>query len=77
METDLLDGVGVVGASERQVLEGSGEALELSQINNRRPGSGRDLGLRVHRHRDRLALHQPDAVQRPPKNGEEGRGPSW
>jgi hypothetical protein len=31
VEADLLDGVGDVEAGERQVLEGPGEALEVSQ----------------------------------------------
>jgi hypothetical protein len=48
METDLLDGISDVGVGEHQVLEGPSEALELSRINNRRPESGGDLGLRVH-----------------------------
>jgi hypothetical protein len=45
---DLLDGVGDVGVGEHQVLEGPCEDPELSRINNRRPESGGDLGLRVH-----------------------------
>jgi hypothetical protein len=57
MEVDLLDSVGDVGTGERPVLEGPGEAPELSWINNRRPESGGDLGLHVHRHRDWLAVH--------------------
>jgi hypothetical protein len=48
MEADLLDGVSDVRARERQVLEGPGEAPELSQISNRMHGSGGDLGLCVH-----------------------------
>jgi hypothetical protein len=39
METDLLDDVDDVGAGELQVLEGTGEAPELSQISNNMPGS--------------------------------------
>jgi hypothetical protein len=50
MMANLLDGVGNVGAGERQVLEGPSEDPELSRINNRRHGSGGDLGLRVHGH---------------------------
>jgi hypothetical protein len=63
MKTNLLDGIGDVRASERQVLEGLGEDLELSQISNRRPGSGRDLGLRVHGHRYQLAIHHACALK--------------
>jgi hypothetical protein len=45
VEADLLDGVGDVGAGERHVLEGLGEAPEVSQISNRRPGlSGSAIG---------------------------------
>jgi hypothetical protein len=56
MKANLLDGVGDVGVGERQVLEGPGEAPKLSRISSRRPGSGGDLGLRVHGRRDRLAV---------------------
>jgi hypothetical protein len=63
MEADLLDDVSVVGAGERQVLKGPGETLELSRISNRRPGSGGDLGLRVQRRRDRLAVHHTSALK--------------
>jgi hypothetical protein len=48
VEADLLDSVGKVGAGERQVLEGPGEALEVSQISNMRLRLGGDLGLHVH-----------------------------
>jgi hypothetical protein len=48
VEADMLDGVGDVGAGERQVLEGLNEAPEVSRISNRRSGLGRDLGLHVH-----------------------------
>jgi hypothetical protein len=63
MEADLLDGVSDVGAGERQVLKGPGEAPELSRISNRRPGSGGDLGLRVHGRRDWLAVHHASALK--------------
>jgi hypothetical protein len=63
MEADLLDGVGNVGAGEQQLLEGPSEALELTRINNRRPGSGRDVGLRVHRHLDRLVVHHASMLK--------------
>jgi hypothetical protein len=48
VEADLLDGVGDVGAGERQVLEGPGEAPKVSQISNRRSGLSGDLGMHVH-----------------------------
>jgi hypothetical protein len=48
VEVDLLNGIGEVGAGERQVLEGPSEALEVGGINNRRPGLDGDLGLRAH-----------------------------
>jgi hypothetical protein len=63
MKTNLLDGVGDVGAGERQVLEGHGEAPELSRISNRRSGSGGDLGLRVHRRRDQLVVHHASTLK--------------
>jgi hypothetical protein len=63
MEADLLDNVGDVGTSERQVLEGPSETPELSWISNRRPKSGRDLGLSVHGRRDRLAVHQASMLK--------------
>jgi hypothetical protein len=63
MEADLLDGVSDVGVGERQVLKGPGEVPELSRISNRRPRSGCDLGLRVHGHRDRLAVHHASVLK--------------
>jgi hypothetical protein len=63
MKTNLLDGVGDVGAGERQVLEGRDEAPELSRISNRRPGSGGDLGLHVHGRWDRLVVHHASALK--------------
>jgi hypothetical protein len=63
MEADLLDGIGDVEAGERQVLEGSSEAPELSQISNTRPVTSRDLGLRVHGRRDRLAVHHASVLK--------------
>jgi hypothetical protein len=63
MEVDLLDGVGDVGADERQVLEGPDEALELTWISNRRPGSGSVLDMCVHGHRDWLAVHHASMLK--------------
>jgi hypothetical protein len=63
MKANLLDGIGDVGAGERQVLEGPGETPELSQISNRRPGSGGDLGLPVHGHQDQLVVHHASALK--------------
>jgi hypothetical protein len=63
MKENLLYDIGDVGAGERQVLEGPDEALELSQIRNRRPGSGEDLGLRVHGHQDRLVGHHASTLK--------------
>jgi hypothetical protein len=42
---------------------GPGEAPEVSQINNRRPGLGGDLGLRVHRCRSRFAVHHASSLK--------------
>jgi hypothetical protein len=63
MEVDLLDGVGDVGADERQVLEGPDEALELTWISNRRPRSGSVLDMCVHGHRDWLAVHHASMLK--------------
>jgi hypothetical protein len=63
VEADLLDDVGEVGAGERQVLEGSGEAPEVSQISNRRPRLSGDLGLCVHRCQNRLAVHHVNSLK--------------
>jgi hypothetical protein len=57
VEADLLEGVGNVGPGERQVLESPSEAPEMSQIGNRRPRLGEDLGLRIHRIRNWLTVH--------------------
>jgi hypothetical protein len=63
MKTNLLDGVGDVRASECQVLEGPDETPEVSQISNRRPRSGGDLGLHAHGHRDRLVVHHASTLK--------------
>jgi hypothetical protein len=63
MKTNQLGGIGDTGAGERQVLEGPGEAPELTRISNKMPESGGDLGLRVHRRRDRLAVHHASALK--------------
>jgi hypothetical protein len=62
MKANLLDGVGDIGVGEHQVLEGVSEAPELGRISNKRPRSGGDLGLRIHRHRDQLAVHHASAL---------------
>jgi hypothetical protein len=58
-----FDEVRLTGMGECQVLEGLDEAPELSRINNRRPESGGDLGLRVDEHRDRLVVHHASALK--------------
>jgi hypothetical protein len=63
MEADLPHNVGDVGAGERQVLEGPSEALKVSRISNRRPRLGGDLGLRVHRRQNRLAVHHTSSLK--------------
>jgi hypothetical protein len=62
VEPNLLDNVGDVRAGEHQVREGSDEARELSRISNRRPESGGDLGMCVHRRQDRLVVHHTNAL---------------
>jgi hypothetical protein len=52
-----------MSAGERQVLERPGEAPEVSRISNRRPGLSRDLGLRVHWHQNRLAVHHASSLK--------------
>jgi hypothetical protein len=63
MEADLLDGVDDDRASEHHVLEGPSEAPEMIQISDWRPRSDGDLGLWVHRPRDRLAVHHAIALK--------------
>jgi hypothetical protein len=52
VKADLLDGVGDIGAGERQVLEAPSEAPEMNQISNKRPALGGDLRLCVHERRN-------------------------
>jgi hypothetical protein len=63
VEADLLNGINEIGAGERQVLKGPGEAPEVSQINNRRPGLDGDLALRVHWCRNRLTIHHASSLK--------------
>jgi hypothetical protein len=63
MKANLLDGIGDVGAGERQVLESPGEAPKLSRISSKMPGSGRDHSLHVHVCRDWLAVHHVSALK--------------
>jgi hypothetical protein len=56
-----------VGVGQRQVLEGLCEGPKLSWISNRRPASGRDLGLRIHASvlkdvESELALSDEDSI---------------
>jgi hypothetical protein len=63
MKANLLDVIGDVRVGECQVLEGPSEAPKLSRISNRRPESGRDLGLRVHGRWDQLVVHHANALK--------------
>jgi hypothetical protein len=63
MKANLLDDVGDVRVGERLVLEGPDKTPKLSQISNWRPGSGGDIGLRVHGHRDQLAVHHASVLK--------------
>jgi hypothetical protein len=63
VELNLLDDVCDVRAGERQVLEGLNEAPKVSQISIRRPRVNGDLGLRVHRCRNRLAVHHANSLK--------------
>jgi hypothetical protein len=49
MKANMLYGIRDVGVGQRQVLEGLVEGPKLNWINNRRLGSGGDLGLCIHR----------------------------
>jgi hypothetical protein len=72
VEADLMYDIGDVEACERQVLEGSSEAHEVSWISNRRPGLGRNLGLCVHRRQNRFIVHHASTL----KNTESKLAPS-
>jgi hypothetical protein len=50
-------------AGERQVLEGPGEAPEVSQISNRRPRLGGDLRMRVHQRQNWLTVHHASLLK--------------
>jgi hypothetical protein len=63
VKADLLDGIGDVGAGERQVLEGPDEAPVLSRISNKRPRLGGDLDLCVHGRQNRLAVHHSSMLK--------------
>jgi hypothetical protein len=63
VEADLLDDVGDVGVGERQVLEGPSEDPEVSWTSNKRPELSGDLGLRVHRHQNRLAVPHANSLK--------------
>jgi hypothetical protein len=63
VEADLLDSVREVGAGERQVLKGPGEAPKVCQISNRRSRLSRDLGLCVHRCRNWLPVHHASSLK--------------
>jgi hypothetical protein len=63
VEVDLMDDIGYVGAGERQVLKGPGEAPEVSRISNRRHGLSGDLDLRVHPHQNWLAVHHASSLK--------------
>jgi hypothetical protein len=63
VEADLLDDVGDVGVGERQVLEGPIKAPKVSRISNRRLGLDGDLGMRVHRRRNQIAVHHVSSLK--------------
>jgi hypothetical protein len=63
VEANLVDGIGDVGAGECHVLEGPGEAPEVSQISNRRPKLGGDLGLHVHQCQNQFAVHHANSLK--------------
>jgi hypothetical protein len=63
MEANLLDGVGDVGVGEHHLLEAPDEALILTQISNRMPRSGGDLGLHVLRSQDRLTVRHASTLK--------------
>jgi hypothetical protein len=63
VKTDLLDGVSNVRMGKHQVLEGPSETPVVSRISNRMPRLSRDLGLCVHRRRNRLAVHHASSLK--------------
>jgi hypothetical protein len=63
VEADLLDDICDVGAGECQVLKGPSEAPEVNRINNRRPRLNGDLGMRVHRRQNWLAIHHISSLK--------------
>jgi hypothetical protein len=63
VKANLLDSVGEVSTGERQVVEGLGEAPEVSSINNRRPGLDGDLVLHVHQCWNWLTVHHASSLK--------------
>jgi hypothetical protein len=63
VEANLLDGIGDVGAGERQVLEGPSKAPEVSRISNRSPGLDEYLNMCVHRCRNWLVVHHASSLK--------------
>jgi hypothetical protein len=63
LKADLMHDIGEVRAGERQVLEGSGEAPEVSQLSIRRPRLSEDLGICIHQHQNRLAVHHASSLK--------------
>jgi hypothetical protein len=56
MQTDLLHGISDIGPCERQVLEGSDNALELRGVRNKRPRIVSQLRMEVDCSRTWLAI---------------------
>jgi len=56
MKADLLNGVRNIGPSESQVLESTSKTLKLRSISNWSTICSRDLGIRIHWSRTRLAV---------------------
>jgi hypothetical protein len=62
-ETHLLNGVGEVWTSQREVLESTSEAAVLGSILHRSAVRSRELGASVHRSRCRVTLGHAGALE--------------
>jgi hypothetical protein len=62
-ETHLLNGVGEVQTSQREVLESTSEAVVLGSILHRSTVRSRELGMSVHRSRCRVTLSHTGALE--------------
>jgi len=62
-EAHLLNGVGDVGPSQREILQSSSKAAVLGSILHRSPIRSRELGTSVHRSRCRVTLGHASTLE--------------